>query len=217
MPPAIQLQNLQFSWHLQQAPVIDIEEWQVAKGEKVFLYGPSGSGKSTLLNLLAGVLTPVSGKIHILDQDLTHLSSRKKDKFRAKNLGLVFQQFNLLPYLSVTENIKLAQYFSPGQDKQLLAEISQKLGLSALLEQKAGDLSIGQQQRVAIARALVNQPQILIADEPTSALDTALRNDFIQLLLSVTQDTTVVFVSHDQALAEHFDRQQALADINQRS
>lgn len=217
MPPAIQLQHLQFSWHQQQPPVLNIPEWQVTSGEKVFLYGPSGSGKSTLLNLLAGVLTPGAGQIQLLGQDITQLSNRKKDQFRAKNLGLVFQQFNLLPYLTVADNIKLAQHFSPAQPAELLDQITQQLGLSPLLAQKASQLSIGQQQRVAIARALINQPKILIADEPTSALDTALRDDFIQLLLSVAQDTTVIFVSHDQTLAQHFDRQQALHDINQGS
>ena len=109
---AIEVSNLQFSYTKESAPIIDIKAWQVSQGEHVFLSGPSGSGKSTLLNLLCGTLTPTQGDIALLAQPFSALSNRQRDKFRARNIGVVFQQFNLIPYLSVAQNINAAVYFA---------------------------------------------------------------------------------------------------------
>lgn len=201
-------------------PVLEIPRWSVQPGERVFLHGPSGTGKSTLLNLLAGILLPSSGDIDILGKRLNALSARQRDKWRAHHIGVVFQQFNLIPYLGAVDNIRLAAHFghtanSLGRTKDLL----QALGVGEdLHHQPASLLSIGQQQRVAIARALINQPELLIVDEPTSALDTQNRDAFMTLLMEQVErnNTALIFVSHDVALTNRFSRVEALADINRK-
>ncbi|WP_229702241.1 ABC transporter ATP-binding protein [Bowmanella pacifica] len=215
--PVIQLDNLAFSW--EDKPLLDIRHWQVNKGQRVFLYGPSGSGKSTLLNLLSGILKPQRGSINLLGQELTTLSAGKRDRFRARHIGMIFQQFNLLPYLSVRENIELAWKFGGNgePDVAFLKHMLERLELhDGLLTRKASHLSVGQQQRVAVARALLNKPEIIIADEPTSALDSELRDQFLHLLLGCAQETdaTVVFVSHDKTLQDYFDIHQDLRALS---
>jgi putative ABC transport system ATP-binding protein len=217
MEPVIQLDKVRFAW--QDKAVLNIEHWRVTKGQKVFLYGPSGSGKSTLLNLLCGILTPQHGSIRILSQELTRLKAGARDRFRARHIGVIFQQFNLLPYMTVRQNIMLAAWFGRAESAEPghLQQITGQLQLnSSILERKAGELSVGQQQRVAVARALLNHPEIIIADEPTSALDSELRDQFVDLLLECCEknQATVVFVSHDKTLAGHFDQQQSLAELN---
>jgi putative ABC transport system ATP-binding protein len=217
MESAINLTDLNFSWNKNSSFCLSIADWQVSCGQKVFLYGQSGSGKSTLLNLLSGVVADYNGELRVLQQDLKTLSGAKRDTFRAQNIGIIFQQFNLLPYLNGLQNIQLAQYFasrSSSQNKQLLGQITEKLQLTkVLLNQSAGTMSVGQQQRIAVARALINQPKLIIADEPTSALDSELRDQFIELLLSVASESTVIFVSHDKSLATHFEVSYDLAAL----
>lgn len=217
MEPVIQLDKVKFAW--QDKAVLNIRHWQVEKGQKVFLYGPSGSGKSTLLNLLCGILTPQHGSIRVLQQELTGLKAGARDRFRARHIGVIFQQFNLLPYMTVRQNIMLAAWFGRTESAEAgqLEQITSQLQLSnELLKRKAGELSVGQQQRVAVARALLNHPELIIADEPTSALDSELRDQFVDLLLECCDknQATVVFVSHDKGLAGHFDQQQSLAELN---
>ncbi|MED5379235.1 MAG: ATP-binding cassette domain-containing protein, partial [Pseudomonadota bacterium] len=150
---AIEVSNLQFSYTKESPPIIDIKAWQVSQGEHVFLSGPSGSGKSTLLNLLCGTLTPTQGDIALLAQPFSALSNRQRDKFRARNIGVVFQQFNLIPYLSVAQNINAAVYFASTNVSKTatdakLRHLLDKLQLpSHVLHAKADALSIGQQQR----------------------------------------------------------------------
>ena len=186
----------------------------------MFLSGPSGSGKSTLLNLLCGTLTPTAGNIALLGQPFSSLSNRQRDKFRARNIGVVFQQFNLVPYLSVAQNISAAAYFSGKGNcsQKVLAntcELLDRLQLpSHVLHAKADALSIGQQQRVAIARALTNSPQLLIVDEPTSALDADARDSFMALLKEVASDSTMIFVSHDNAMERYFDRHCRISELS---
>lgn len=221
-PDAVRINGLYFSYPGKaRTAVLAIPEWHVAKGDRVFLKGPSGSGKSTLLNLLAGILLATQGTIEILGQNLGTLSAHQRDRFRAAHIGIVFQQFNLIPYLSVLDNIRLAAHF--GRKKQIDPDITAKqlfaaLGLdNTLITKKASDLSVGQQQRVAIARALVNAPEILIVDEPTSALDSETRDAFMDFLLEIskTQENTLIFVSHDTTLTHHFHHVVNLAEINQ--
>jgi putative ABC transport system ATP-binding protein len=217
--PIINLNNVRFSWPGNNTPTINIPEWQINKEENVFLYGCSGSGKSTLLNIVAGILKPEYGSVDILGTNLVQMSQRKRDAFRAKHMGVIFQQFNLIPYLSVAENIQLSQTFSGSQpDKQRIVSLLNQLGLeNNLLDQLSTQLSVGQQQRVAVARALYHQPEIIIADEPTSALDTETRDDFINLLLEQAKknSSTILFVSHDKSLAHHFDKCIDLQQLNQ--
>ncbi|WP_111641499.1 ABC transporter ATP-binding protein [Marinimicrobium alkaliphilum] len=210
--PAIALRDVSFGWSRSAPPLLRIESLAIARGERVFLYGPSGSGKTSLLNLLAGVNLPQSGDITLLGEKLNRLSGRKRDRFRARHIGVVFQQFNLIPYLSVLDNVLLAAHFArlPGPESHARArELLAHLGLEdALATRPARTLSVGQQQRVAVARALVAEPEILLADEPTSALDSDTRDAFIELLLAsaARNNTTLVFVSHDRALQPHFSR-----------
>ena len=224
--PVVQIDNLVFAWPTQ-PPVIDIPSLSIARGERVFLAGPSGSGKSTLLGLIGGVLTAASGEISVLGTSLTDLRVAERDRYRSDYVGFVFQLFNLLPYLSVIDNVTLPCRFSrrrqtraTGVSESVEAEARRLLGhldvTPDLMDRPVTELSIGQQQRVAAARALIGSPELLIADEPTSALDHDLRARFIDLFLNECDaaEAAVLFVSHDVSLGSLFDRQLALADIN---
>lgn len=217
---AINIENLEYTWQGESDPILRIPQFVVKTGESVFLRGASGSGKSTLLNLISGILPAAPGCLHVLGTDMAGLSMRKRDAFRAKHIGVVFQQFNLVPFLTVGANLRLAGRFTsqPQQEtKAYSLELISALQLKPdVLEKRADRLSIGQQQRVAIARAFINKPEIVLADEPTSALDANSRDQFVELLLSIRQSTgcAVVFVSHDDSLAKFFDTNLALADLN---
>lgn len=225
---AIEISEMRFAWRPQSDPVLDIAHLQIKQGERVFIQGPSGSGKSTLLSLVAGVVTPQSGTIRVNGCHLGSLSGSERDRFRADHIGYIYQLFNLIPYLSVVENVTLPCRFSLLKRKRatirsvdIRAEALRLLdhlgmgGGSQCLEEPVSDLSVGQQQRVAAARALIGAPEILIADEPTSSLDTDRRNNFLQLLFNECdrQDTTIVFVSHDTGLETLFDRTILLSDM----
>jgi putative ABC transport system ATP-binding protein len=219
----IALSDLVFRWPGQAGPCLDITLFAVAAGERIFLHGPSGSGKSTLLNVIGGVAIPERGRVELLDRDLVQCSGRARDNFRADHIGFVFQQFNLLPWLSALDNVLLPCTFSArrkqraGDPQSEAARLLTHLDLAAVLWHKpAVELSVGQQQRVAAARALIGRPEILIADEPTSALDAPRQQVFIDLLLaeSAAAGSSLLFVSHDARLAAHFDRTVALAEIN---
>lgn len=208
---AVDMQNIEHCYDKGSTqPVLNIPQWQIKLGDQIFLYGHSGSGKTTLLNILAGVLRPTRGILNILDQPFSDYSASKKDKFRAQHIGVVFQQFNLVPFLTVLENIKLAHHFSSSKKMnvtEVAANMLAKLRLSAdLLHRPTNQLSVGQQQRIAIARALINQPELLLVDEPTSALDAAARDAFMTLLTETCSElsTTLIFVSHDMQLEKHF-------------
>ncbi|HEY6125971.1 MAG TPA: ABC transporter ATP-binding protein [Steroidobacteraceae bacterium] len=216
---------MKFSWP--GAPVLlEIERLQVERGERVFLRGPSGSGKSTLLGLIGGVLAPASGSVRVLDQPLHEMSAAQRDRFRGEHVGFVFQMFNLIPYLSVRENVLLALRFAPARAGRIHprdrnAEADRLLAATglddaALLERPVTQLSIGQQQRVAAARALLGGPELLVADEPTSALDHDARETFLKLLMRecAAHGTTLLFVSHDPTLGTLFDRELRLDEIN---
>ncbi|MFN3607530.1 MAG: ATP-binding cassette domain-containing protein [Hyphomonas sp.] len=222
--PVIDIEGLRFAW--KSGPqVLDIEAFRVDAGERVFLRGPSGSGKSTLLGLIAGVLQPQAGRIRVLGEDMGALAAARRDRLRADRMGVIFQMFNLVPYLSVTGNVLLPLRFSParrkaaGSDPQAEARrLLGRLGLEdeSLLERRVSDLSVGQQQRVAAARALIGSPNLVIADEPTSALDADARDRFINLLSEEVERSgaSLLFVSHDASLAGLFTRAADLTQIN---
>ncbi|WP_010487053.1 ABC transporter ATP-binding protein [Pseudomonas sp. S9] len=226
----ISLTDLGFAWP-GQPELLDIPSFTLQRGETLFLKSPSGRGKTTLLGLLGGVQKPDRGLIKLLDQDLSALSSGARDRFRVNHTGYIFQQFNLLPFLSVRENVELPCHFSDirnnrarhrhGSVAKAAAGLLAHLGLTdpRLLERRADSLSIGQQQRVAAARALIGQPELVIADEPTSALDADAREAFLQLLFAECREAgaSLLFVSHDQSLAPLFDRNLSLADLNHAS
>jgi putative ABC transport system ATP-binding protein len=226
----IEATDLRFRWPGADHDCIAIGTLCVAAGSNVFVHGPSGSGKSTLLGLLAGVLLPTAGRVSLLGMAWSALSGARRDAFRADHVGYIFQQFNLLPYLSVLDNVLLPCRFSAlrreraagasGSAAAAAGRLLERVGLQRnLWTRAAAQISVGQQQRVAAARALIGRPDVVIADEPTSALDAALREDFMQLLLEQCRaaGSTLVFVSHDERLAARFEHRLSLPEINRAS
>ena len=225
---AIEISELQFSWGTSSAPILDINSLRVDKGQSVFIEGPSGSGKSTLLALIAGVLTPLQGGVAVLGHRLNTFSDYQRDRFRSDHMGVIFQMFNLIPYLSVEENVTLPCRFSrlrrekalccdgslAAEARRLLAHLD--MDHPGILTRPVTELSVGQQQRVAAARALIGSPEIVIADEPTSSLDAGHRHSFIRLLFEECQkaQATLIFVSHDTSMTSLFDRHVRLSEIN---
>jgi putative ABC transport system ATP-binding protein len=219
---AIQLRDLKFTYSGSSRPTLAISDLQVRKGEMVFIYGPSGAGKTTLLELLSGVLVPEEGEIGLVGVKISGLKPAERDRFRAEKMGFVFQNFNLLPYLNVRENIELPLKLRGLSQEQLirfneaLGHLASRLGIMEILEKPVTQISVGQQQRVAVARALLGRPQILLADEPTSSLDYDNREKFLKLLFELSKElgTTVLFVSHDRTLEPLFDRAISLGQLN---
>jgi putative ABC transport system ATP-binding protein len=221
--PAVELSQLRFAYR-EGRDVLTIDHLSIARGETVFLHGPSGSGKTTLLGLLAGVLPATSGHVRVLGYDFATMSSGARDAFRARHLGYVFQMFNLIPYLSVRENILLPIRLEPARRARLgtqnfveaVRDVASQLDIERHLDTPIGELSVGQQQRVAAARALIGHPEVVIADEPTSALDTDRREQFLELLFRSCDKAhaTLIFVSHDHTLMPLFSRIVELAEIN---
>ena len=227
----LQLREIQFRWRPSDADILNIDEFTVMPGERVFIQGSSGSGKTTLLSLIGGVVTPQNGSMHILNTDLTTLRRSQRDRFRANHIGFIFQMFNLIPYLSLVENVTLPCRFSVKRRNKVLQHANTleeeakrllnhlELDTPTLAKRPVVELSVGQQQRVAAARALIGSPELLIADEPTSALDSDVRQIFLNLLMQevAASNTTVLFVSHDASLRTYFDRTITLTSINRAS
>lgn len=218
--PAIELKDVSF-WYKPNGWQLQLSALTLDHGQHLFIRGASGTGKTTLLNLLAGITRPNQGELWVQGQPLHQLSAAKRDKLRAAEIGVVFQQLNLIPYLSVLDNVLLRASFAgkPSQQLQQRATaLLDALGLAAALwQQPASALSVGQQQRVAIARALLTEPALLIADEPTSALDADNRDAFMRVLLAEADKcgTTVIFVSHDQQLKSYFQYELQMANLAQ--
>jgi putative ABC transport system ATP-binding protein len=183
----------------------------VPPGEMTLLVGPSGCGKTTLISILAGLLDPTSGGLHVLGADLMRMSDRKKVNFRGKNIGFVFQQYNLLPSLTAAENVSVPLLIAGRPRKasvQKARELLAKVGLGDRTESFPLQMSGGQQQRVAIARALIHQPKLLVCDEPTAALDAHSGQVVMELLREVAlgEDRAVIVVSHDNRVYKFGDR-----------
>jgi putative ABC transport system ATP-binding protein len=221
-PAAIAVDQLRFAYRAGRE-VLQIESFSIAAGERVFLHGPSGTGKTTLLGLIAGVLNPTSGRVSVLGQDLAKLRPHARDNYRGVHLGYLFQLFNLIPWLSVVDNIALPVRLHRERAARMklpvveeARRLAEQLELHDFIDTPVTDLSVGQQQRVAAARALIGAPQLVIADEPTSALDTDLRDRFLQLLFAQCAEVgaTLLFVSHDLSLGKRFDRTLSLGDLN---
>jgi putative ABC transport system ATP-binding protein len=181
----------------------------VARGEVVAIVGPSGSGKTTLLGLIGGLDTVSSGRIVVNGIDITHLSENKLASIRNRQIGFVFQSFNLIPTLTALENVALPVQFGRGRDPmRRAAEVLDAVGLSSRMNHKPTQMSGGEQQRVAIARALANDPAIILADEPTGNLDSENGERVIEQLLDLRSSLgkTIVLVTHDPAIAVRTDR-----------
>jgi putative ABC transport system ATP-binding protein len=192
-------------------------DWDIPRGDIQLLMGPSGSGKTTLLSILAGLLTPTTGKVYLLGQDITKMPRTKLSQFRLQNIGFIFQGFNLFPALTASENIEVVLNIkgirgrSARNEAQLLLD---HVGLGDKANQKPSNLSGGQKQRVAIARALAGKPRLIMADEPTAALDSRSGHTVIELLRSLAkeQGCTVLMVTHDPRIVDVADRVAYLED-----
>lgn len=221
---AIHLQDVSFAYE-RKIPILRIEELLIEEGARVFLHGPSGSGKTTLLGIIAGVLRADEGSVRVLGKNLSRLSAAARDRHRGVEIGYIFQSFNLIPYLSVRDNIALPCHVHAKRKKRIasstldgeVSRIAKRLDLDECLHRPVTRLSRGQQQRVAIARAVIGAPRLVIADEPTSSLDRNRQEGFLRLLIEVCNEAraTLVFVSHDDALMSRFERQISVTEINQ--
>jgi len=180
---------------------------EVARGEWVSVMGPSGSGKTTLLNILGGLDQPTSGSLEIDDTDVTRLTPKELARFRRETVGLVFQQFHLVPYLTALENVMLAQYFHSMADEVEARTALEAVGLGGRLHHLPAQLSGGEQQRVCIARALINQPKIILADEPTGNLDEANEEIVLDIFRRLhVEGHTLIVVTHDIHVGQIADR-----------
>lgn len=229
---SIEINNLLFKWPRATAPCLVLDRLHIPAAAQVLVHGRSGCGKSTLLHLLAGVLVAERGAVRVLGQDCAALSSVQRDAWRAANVGYVFQQFNLLPYLSAVDNVILPCQLNAQRRQRACAPLltrsdaalrdAARASLAAMelpesaWHRPAASLSIGQQQRVAAARALLGAPALVLADEPTSALDPASRDAFLHLLQHACHRaaSTLVVVSHDVQLHTHFEQRIALDVLN---
>jgi putative ABC transport system ATP-binding protein len=217
---AIQTQALCRYYHMGSTTIraVDGITFEVPSGNFVALLGASGSGKSSLLNLLAGLDSPTSGRVLVDGRELTRLSRQELAAYRRYTVGMVFQSFNLIPRMSVLENVELPLRFAEverGKRAELASRALDRVGLSGRLRHRPIELSGGEQQRVALARALVNEPKILLADEPTGNLDSRTGTEVMELIRGLNQslNMTVVLVTHEQPLAEKYaDRMVSLAD-----
>lgn len=228
MTPVLDLDSVRFRWPQAASDLLVIDRFRMGPLEHTFLMGPSGSGKSTLLNIIGGVLAPQQGKVIVAGHEMTALGAAARDRVRADSVGFIFQQFNLVPYLSAIDNVLLPCRFSSRRRQRVRNESSgqEEVALRLLngffatdppdFHRKVSGLSVGQQQRVAAARALIGEPELIVADEPTSALDHVTRQGFMELLLGEAnrQGSTLLFVSHDPTLAGPFHTALALDDIN---
>jgi len=226
---SVKISGLEFSWNNNQQTLLNITSLNLNRGEKLFIHGSSGCGKSTLLNLISGVLAPTHGEVSILGSNIFSLNQSDRDQFRVDHMGIIFQHFNLIPYLNVFENLTLPCTFSEKRKKMLAVQkrsllkeahrLLNSLGLNDndIINKNVTELSTGQQQRVAAARALIGSPEIIIADEPTSALDQDTKNGFLELLFNEAKhsNSSILFVSHDLSLASFFDRTLSFSEINQ--
>ena len=204
----ISTKNITFSYNKDQTFILPDLFCQA--GNTILVTGNSGKGKTTYLHILAGLLKPNSGEIVIDNKEITHLKGSKADKFRGKNIGVVFQKSHFIASLSVLENLEMASWLATGKKHKIRAkELLQKLDISEQAHKLPSQLSVGQQQRVSIARALMNEPKVLLADEPTSSLDDKNADNVIELLETLSKEykTALIIVTHDSRIKQKFTNQ----------
>ena len=218
--PAIRLEHISRHYSMGAAVIraVDDVSFEVPSGEFLALLGSSGSGKSTLLNLIAGLDLPTSGSVIVHGQDLSKVSSLELARYRRQTVGMVFQSFNLLPRMTLEENVELPLRLAEVDRSERATRVRQALervGLDKRAGHRPSELSGGEQQRAAIARALVNRPKLLLADEPTGNLDSATGESILTLLREIQKNPgmTIVMVTHERPLAERFaDRLAVMGD-----
>lgn len=201
-----------------QLPILDVARFEVAAAEQMVLVGRSGCGKTTLLHIIAGISKPDAGSVEINGLDINRLPEAGRDRFRAENMGYVFQTFNLLPGFSALENVVLGMSFARGRaDMSRAKALLERVGLGHRLTHKPAMLSVGEQQRVAVARALANRPKLLLADEPTANVDARNQQQIVDLIRQTCSEERValVLVTHTPEVAEQFERVERLDEFNQ--
>lgn len=211
MPFAVQAENVCKQYRMGETLIraVDGISLEIGKGDFVALLGASGSGKSSLLNLIAGLDRPTDGSIRVEGRNISELSRNELAQYRLRTVGMVFQSFNLIPSMSVIENVELPMRFAEverGQRERLAGEALQRVGLSGRSRHRPAELSGGEQQRTALARALINRPQLLLADEPTGNLDSHTGTEIMELIREFNESLgmTVVMVTHERLLAERY-------------
>lgn len=197
--------------------VVDIPQWSLDRCAQVAIFGPSGCGKSTLLHVVAGLLAPAEGSVVVCGSELTALSESDLDLFRARHIGYIFQDFNLLQGYTALENVLLGMAFSRQKpDKHHAKELLARVGLSHRVKHRPAELSIGERQRVAIARALARKPELILADEPTGSLDPVHAREVVELLREACRENgcSLVVVSHDPGVVDSFDASVPFMELN---
>ncbi len=218
--PVIELIDVRKSFTLpggEPVPVLDVGHFAVEPGEQVALEGHSGSGKTTLLNVISGIMRPDAGRVMLDGIDLASLPEPGRDRLRAERLGMVFQQFNLLPAFTAAENVLVAMAFASGRpDRRRAEELLESVGLSHRLGHRPSSLSVGEQQRVAVARALANRPRVILADEPTASVDPAHQQQVIDLIQDTCRrhEVGLVVVTHAPEVASQFPRRLRIESFN---
>ena len=197
--------------------VLDIPRWRVAEADKVAIFGPSGSGKSTFLHALAGLLPPSKGRLTVFEHCLGEMTEVQRDAFRARHIGYIFQNFNLLQGFSALENVLLGMAFAPRRvDTEAAKHLLDEVGLSHRLRHRPAQMSAGEQQRVAVARALANRPKLLLADEPTASLHPVNKEDVLRMLLEMCNKygCTLVLVTHEREVLRLFAHTVEFLELN---
>jgi putative ABC transport system ATP-binding protein len=215
----VRLRNLTFHYPGQRFG-LRIPQLATEESETLAIVGPSGCGKTTLLRLIAGILVPSSGEVTVADQELTQLDERRRRDFRIRHIGMIFQDFELLDYLSARDNILLPYRVTSaltldGRARERANALAESTGVTHLLDQRPTDLSQGERQRLALCRALVTEPVLILADEPTGNLDPENQRRAVELLCDTAKKrkATLIMVTHDPTVLDHFDRHIDLPDL----
>ena len=188
--------------------VLDIPQFDIDIGEQIAIFGPSGSGKSTLLHIMSGLLLPTQGSVKVCGEFVHKLSEAQRDHFRSRNIGYIFQTFNLLQGYTAMENVLMGMTFSPGKaDRAAAKKLLEQVGLGGKMKRRPYHLSFGEQQRVSVARAIANKPKLILADEPTGSLDPHNSVEIIKLLKEICKEhgCSLVIVSHNMDMISFFE------------
>jgi putative ABC transport system ATP-binding protein len=217
--PILEIENIRKSYVSpdgEESLILDVPRFVLEEGEQAGLEGSSGSGKTTLLNLIAGILPPDSGRIVVAGREISQLSEAGRDRWRAEQIGYVFQTFNLLHGYNALENVELGMMFGKGTDPEFARHLLDRVGLGHRMNYRPNQLSVGQQQRVAVARALANHPNLVLADEPTGNLDRKHADEGLDLIREICRENSaaLLLVSHDHQVLSRFTRVESLAVLN---